>query len=243
MRMPAMLRTIAPPLLILIVAATAGCSRAGGVDIWEAIASDNAAAIAKYAEAGGDLDIKGWGGGTALWEALQQEKPNSYEALLKHGASPNVLMRGKRVITHWAAMKEDPRWLRLALEHGADPNLVNTGRGRPLEGHPLRFAISNGTLETVKLLVEHGADINKPFIYDSYPLASAGAQTKFDIVLYFLDQGADYKIAKCQGIPFLDQFRVHYENKEEWFILKEDRDKIDEIHSWFETRGIDIGAG
>lgn len=173
---------IAPTTMILIGLSTAGCPQAGGVDIWEAIASDDAEAIAKYAEAGGNLDIQGWGGGTALWEALQQEKPGSYEALLKHGASPDVLMRGKRVVTHWAAMKEDPRWLRLALQHGADPNLVNTGRGRPGEGPPLKFAISQGTLETVKLLVEHGADIHKPFIYNCDPLASAMSQNKFDII-------------------------------------------------------------
>lgn len=36
---------------------------------------------------------------------------------------------------------------------------------------------------------------------------------------------------------------MRYEIKETTFRLKEDRDKLDEIHSWFKSRGIDIGEG
>jgi hypothetical protein len=121
--------------------------------------------------------VQNFGGSTPLWVALTEKNRDSYEALLEYGADPNVIMSGRRVVTHWAASEEDPWWLRLALEHGADPNLVNVGRGRPSEGTPLHFALGKRSqlthedairgdgkfLDNVKLPVEHGADIDKPW--------------------------------------------------------------------------------
>src|SRR3972149_117212 len=81
-----------------------GCSStAGGVDIWKAVQANDAAAIEKFAIAGGDVNVRDFGGSTPLWIALKERKRDSYEALLKNGADPNVIMSGKRVVTHWAA--------------------------------------------------------------------------------------------------------------------------------------------
>jgi len=233
-------RTIAGMLLGLTIM---GCSHiSGGVDVWEAVERNDGVAIRKYKDSGGDVNVLGWDGSTPLWTALEHKKRYSYEALLECGADPNIIMRGKRVVTHWAAMEEDSWWLRLALEHGADPNLVNVGRGRPLEVSPLEAAISSkGNLENVELLVERGADINKPDKYNRYPLASAASQTNFNVVLYLLDQGADYKIAECGGIKFLEDIRDKYENKDVWYRLPEDRERLAEIYSWLKSRGVDFG--
>ena len=239
-----MFRSISAALAGLLLLMT-GCSRTGGgVGIWDAVQRGDIATIQAFAAAGGDLNVRNWGGSTPLWVALTEENRDSYEALLKYGADPNVIMSGKRVVTHWAAMKHDPWWLRLALEHGADPNLVNVGRGRPSEGTPLKAAISNGTLENVKLLVEHGADVNKPDRYNCYPIADAAAQNKFEVVLYLLDAGADYRVAECSGIGFLADIRVKagYREKEElMFRLEENRKRFDAVRAWLEKRGIDLG--
>jgi len=231
-------RTILGILFGLVIA---GCGHiARGVDIWKAVERNDIPAIRKYGAAGGDVNILGWDGSTPLWTALEGEKRYSYEALLDCGADPNIILRGKRVVTHWAAMEEDPWWLRLALEHGADPNLVNVGHGSPLEGPPLRAAIGlRGTLENVKLLVEHGADINKPYPDGCYPLSSALVQNKWEVVLYLLDRGADYTLAECGSIKFLEEFRGLYQRKEV-FLIKGDREKLDEIRAWLESRGIDV---
>jgi hypothetical protein len=134
-----MLRAIVGTLIGLSVT---GCGHtSGGVDIWQALEQDDAAAIRKYQASDGNLNVRSWGGSTPLWTALEGEKRVSYEALLECGTDPNIIMRGRRVVTHWAAIEKDPWWLRLALEHGADPNLVNVGHGRPSERPPLSFAI------------------------------------------------------------------------------------------------------
>ena len=240
-----MIRAIIGALIGLMMT---GCSHsAGGVDIWDAVEQNDGFAIRKFKTAGGDVNVLGWDGSTPLWTALEHKKRYSYEALLDCGADPNVIMRGKRVVTHWAAMEEDPWWLRLALEHGAKPNLVNIGYGRPMEGPPLEAAISKGTIESVKLLLEYGAHINKPFSdgpHPSYPLAVAAQSTKFDIVLYLLEQGADYEKAESAlGESFLEHFRKQYENRDEWYNLRDDRTKIDEIYAYLKAKGVKFGEG
>lgn len=235
-----MLRAIVGTLIGLSVT---GCGRtSGGVDIWQAVEQDDVDAIRNYQVSGGNLNVRSWGGSTPLWTALEGKNRSSYEVLLECGADPNVIMSGGRVVMHWAAIEQDPWWLRLALEHGADLNPVNVGRGRPFEGTPMSFAISDkGTLENVKLLVEHGADINKPLRHNCYPLASALSQNKWDVVLYLLDRGADYARAEC-GEQFLKHFRELYEMRHQGvFRLKEDRDKLDEIHAWLKAKGVDLG--
>jgi len=238
-----MLRTIVGILLGLTIM---GCSHiAGGVDVWEAVERNDGAAIRKFKAAGGDVNLLGWDGSTPLWTALERKKRYSYEALLECGADPNIILSGKRVVTHWAAIEEDPWWLRLALEHGADPNLVNVGRGRPNEGPPLSFAISlRGTLENVKLLVEHGADINKPLpcgLDKCHPLKSALSQNQLDVVLYLLNQGANYKAAECPGITFLEGVRDKHKDRDRWRKIPEEYEKLDEIYSWLKSRGVDFG--
>jgi uncharacterized protein len=249
------------PTLALLVGLSltmTGCGQAGGVDIWGAVARGDVLAIQRFASAGGDLNVRGSGGSTPLWAALTDKNRDSYEALLKYGADPNVIMSGRRVVTHWAAAEEDPWWLRLALEHGADPNLVNVGRGRPIEGTPLKFALGKRSqltlddhirgdvkfLHNVKLLVEHGADIDKPDRYNSYPLADAAAYNDFESVLYLLEAGADYALAECGGIKFLA--RVHQvsewrEKEEPPFQHEVYCKKFDAVRAWLEERGVDVG--
>lgn len=227
----------------------AGCSSgvSGGVDIWQAIEQDDSAAIAIYAASGGDVDVLNGDGSTPLWVAFDKEHRESYEALLEYGADPNIVMSGKRVVTHWAAMREDSWWLSLALAHGADPDLVNVGWGRPSEGTPLHFTLGNGVirdtagaLRNVELLVSSGADVNKTDRYGCDPLAIAGAQNKFRIALYLLNHGADFRRSKRKGVTFLENIRIKCENRDRWFLLKEDREGLDAVREWLEARGVEI---
>jgi ankyrin repeat protein len=248
-----MFRTTLAMLLGVSLTMTGCGGSAGGVDIWDAVTRGDGSAIQRFASAGGDLNVRDSGGSTPLWVALKEKNRDSYEALLKYGADPNVIMRGRRVVTHWAAIEEDPWWLRLALEHGADPNLVNVGRGRPSEGTPLKFALSKRgwlTLEdhirgdtrflaNVKLLVEHGADIDKPDRYNCYPLA----QADFESVLYLLEAGADYKLAECKGISFLASIRQiceRREKEEDMFRHEVYRKQFDAVRAWLEQHGVDV---
>jgi uncharacterized protein len=219
----------------------------GGVNIFDAVENNDPKNITLFAKSGGDLNVKNFKGYTPLWIALSEKKKASYEALLKNGADPNVIMSRKRVVTHWAALNnEDSRWLKLALENGADPNLINVGNGRTSDGTPLEYAITSSNIrenpvaaENVKLLVEHGAKINNPERNFTHPLSLAAGQNDFKIVLYLLEQGADYNRSEYGGQKFLSVIRYAIGMKED-FLIKERRDDLDAVIKWMEAHNIDI---
>ncbi len=222
-------------MILGLTAILIGCGdTAGGVDVWEAVDQDNPAAIKTYSEAGGNLNVRKFDGSTPLFLALTEKKQDAYKALLEHGADPNIIMSGQRVVTHWAATEEDSIWLRLALEHGADPNLLNVGRGRPHEGTPLHYAMGNGPLENVKLLVNHGADINKPNRLNCSPITQATNQNDFDVVLYLLNQGADFKGARCGGRTFTEILDEKRSIKNKYFQREDVSAQLDAIQAWLD---------
>ncbi|XP_076820079.1 protein fem-1 homolog B-like [Clavelina lepadiformis] len=60
---------------------------------------------------------------------------------------------------------------------------------------PLWCASANGYLEIVKLLVTHGADLNKTTTTNSTPLRAACFHGKLSIVMYLMEHGADPNIS------------------------------------------------
>ncbi|TWU13762.1 Ankyrin repeats (3 copies) [Symmachiella macrocystis] len=212
-----------------------GCGgSAGGVNVWDAVEQNDAAAIRTYSNAGGDLDIRSFGGETPLFLALSLKHFESYKALLECGAGPNVIMSKQRVVTHWAAIEEDPKWLKLALEHGANPDLVNIGSGPPNKGTPFHFAISSSHIDNIKLLIEYGADINKPDRLDCPPVTVATLQNDFEVVLLLLESGADYKSARCGGRTFQEIMDERKLIKGKYFDRPEVQDQLRAIETWLE---------
>ena len=171
--------------------------RGSSMTIWEAVERENLDAIRAYVRNGGDLDVGARRlGKTPLLYALVLQKRESYRTLLELGADPNTMCRGggeimlpNSSVVHHAALEEDPFWLRAALESGGDPNRMNGAKGLQ-RGRPLRFAIMEEHLENVRLLCEHGADVNAPI--DELGLSALYlACGSFEIVFYLLSQGAD----------------------------------------------------
>jgi ankyrin repeat protein len=192
-------------VLVVILAAmmTIGCGyhgliRGGSMSIWEAVEREDLDAIQAYVERGGNLEVGATRRGkTPLLHALILKKPNSYSKLLALGANPNTLCRGGGAIQppnssvmHHAALEEDPFWLRAALESGGDPNQMNGGKGQQ-NGTPLQFAIMKQRIENVKLLCEHGTDLDAPI--DHYGRTALYlACGSFEIVYCLLEHGADF---------------------------------------------------
>lgn len=218
------------PAMIFIT----GCGgSAGGINVWDAVEQNDAAGIKTYSNAGGDLDIRNFGGETPLFLALTLKHFESYKALLVCGADPNVIMSKQRVVTHWAAMEDDPKWLKLALEHEANPNLVNIGSGPPNEGTPLHFAIGRH-IDNIKLLIQYGADINKPDYLDCPPITQAAMQNEFEVVILLLESGADYKRARCGGRTFQEIMDERKLIKSKYFDRPEVQQQLRTIDTWLE---------
>ena len=80
-----------------------------------------------------------------------------------------------------------------------DPNLLNSTS--PDGFSPLGLASFFGQLETVKFLVEQGADVKQPSGNDwkVQPLHSAVASRSLEIVTYLLEQGAEVNAQQQHG--------------------------------------------
>lgn len=145
-------------------------------------------------------------GNTLLMMAILNSQYESVKILLRLGADPNLanMYRGTTAMIE-AADNENPEYIKLLLKYKGNPSAIETAPvkdGDMVRKTALNSAISftqGSSLAKVKLLAEAGADINyfnngNP-AYTNLPLGEAFMQDKMEIVLYLLEQGADYKRA------------------------------------------------
>ena len=133
--------------------------------------------------------------------------------LLDAGANPNALVNNTprarmragspRIVFATplmrAAFSGDPELVKLLLSHGADPTIVSKdGETMVSAAAGLGFiqGYSKGKppaerLETVKLFVELGADVNAADDYGITPLMVAGNMGDVSIIQFLIDHGAD----------------------------------------------------
>jgi cytochrome c len=88
-------------------------------------------------------------------------------------------------VIHDAAQKGDVAAIVAALDAGVN---VNESDGTAT---PLFYAISRRHFEAAKLLIERGADVNKPSALGALPLAPAAGQGKIEFIKLLLDHGAN----------------------------------------------------
>lgn len=203
--------------MVLAIAGIAGCGSGGaggsngGMDIWKAVENEDVAYIEAYASQGKNLEVgKTLRGTTPLLYALKLKKRKSYETLLDVGAGLHTQCRGGDVPLHMAAREHDPYWLTLALEHGGDPNWMNQSEGLR-QGTPMYYAISGDeqeNVENVKLLLDHGADIDATINRrGDTALAHACKTREFETVYLLLERGADYNTPGREENSFIFAIR------------------------------------
>lgn len=88
--------------------------------------------------------------------AVRSRRYLTAEVLLRHGLDPNSHDSNGTALWH-AILTDRADTCRLLLDYKADPN-ADTDNSAP----PLVLAMQNGKMEIIKMLVEKGADIEKP---------------------------------------------------------------------------------
>ena len=112
------------------------------------------------------------------------------ERLLQLGANPNFKMESDMSATWLAAESSDPQWLPMMQAHGGDPNIKSASGFETV----LSAAIEQNRMQNVKLLLEHGADVNEHYAGNNTAATDAAALAKFDVVEMLLRHGYNYNL-------------------------------------------------
>ena len=180
--------------------------RAGPMrEIAEAIRRNDAATVASLVKQV-DVNQTGFSGMTLLMLATRQlrETPTRHEVLqplLAAGADPNAGAEYELPlsIAIQVSGKAGTEPVKLLLDAGANPNLAT-----PF-GTPVYFMATgvSSTIETLALLLDHGADVNAMGPKDETALFSAAMTRNWKAALLLLERGADWKRGRSvNGLTF-----------------------------------------
>jgi len=183
----------------------------------------NPAVVKALLEADADPNLALWSGETPLMTAARTGVTEVVQLLLEHGAEINTQepRRGQTALM-WAISFRNPETAKILIEKGADLNLktrklqesgytpmVLEGYAGNVEGTPqggynaLMFAARVGDLETTRLLLGRGVDINESSEEEGPALVIASAGGYEELAVYLLEQGADPKSADINGMTSL----------------------------------------
>ncbi len=135
---------------------------------------------------------------TALMVAVRENHPQVVKLLLELGADVNAKTR-VGVTPPFILPNSVPGFGHgVGIVRGGSPD---RGRRAPIPGGltPLQYAARDGRLETVKMLLASGADINAVEANDITPLITAITNNHPDVATYLIEQGADVNKADWYG--------------------------------------------
>jgi ankyrin repeat protein len=165
-----------------------------------------------------------WSGETALMNAAKTGVTEIVALLLDNGADINARepRRGQSALM-WAISFGHGDTARVLIERGADVSartiklvenesytpMLMRGYGGNVEGiaqggyTPLMFAAREGDMATVRLLLDHGAEINDVSVEDGPALIIATAEGYEKIAMVLLESGANPNIPDANGMTAL----------------------------------------
>jgi uncharacterized protein len=125
-------------------------------------------------------------GADAAVDSLLREDPALVNAWAPDGHTPLGL----------AAFFATDSTVRLLIERGA---AVHAAARNPMHVQPLHAAIAAGHVDTARVLLEHGADVNARQQAGYTPLMGAAAAGEADLVDLLLGRGADVSAVSDDG--------------------------------------------
>jgi len=135
---------------------------------------------------------------TPLMVAVRENHPQVVRLMVELGANVNARTR-VGITPPFILPNSVPGFGHgVGIVRGGSPD---RGRRAPTPGglSPLQYAARDGRLETVKVLLASGADINQVEANDISPLITAITNNHPDVATYLIEQGADIKKVDWYG--------------------------------------------
>jgi len=212
-------------LLIRAGAKVSAANRDGATPLQLAALNGNAAMIEKLVKAGADPNAPlSASGDTALMLAARTGTTDAIKVLVETGANVNAKESWGGTTPLMSAVAERrPAAVRMLIERGADvgarSNFVAAANGRGFEGRtpsaprpgqaveefasgwltPLMFAAREGDLESARLLVTAGADVNAIAADGKDALGLAVFNGNYELASFLVDNKSKVNQADTQG--------------------------------------------
>jgi len=203
-------------LLIRAGANVKAANRYGATPISEAVTAGSATMVEALLKAGADAKtLTTADGETVLMTAARAGNLDVVRLLVERGADVNAREKYKgQTALMWAAAERHPAVVKLLLDRGADwkvrsfdretkiPKLSAASSITPIPrgGFPaLAFAAREGDIETARIMLDAGVDINYGDVDNTTALVVSIMNKQYTFAKFLLDRGADVNIAGSYG--------------------------------------------
>ena len=203
-------------LLLKAGATPSATNRFGASPLSEAALSGNAELLKLLLDAGADAKaLATLDGETVLMSAARSGNIDSVRMLLDRGADVNAREKYKgQTALMWAAAERHAPIVKLLLERGADwkirsfdretrpPRLSAASSISPIPRGgftALMFAAREGDLESARVMLDAGVDINHGDVDKVSPLVAALMNKQYTLAKFLIERGADVNIVDAGG--------------------------------------------
>lgn len=220
--------------------------------LWNASLNGSAEMVETLLDAGAEPNLTLLGGESILMTAARTGEPEVVEMLLEAGADPDAAGARGQTALMWAAGQQHPEAVRILIEHGADVHARSDSWSQvmaiPPHSEPanqqavphggntaLLFAARVGALESAKLLVAAGSDLDATDAWGLSPTVYAAHSGFREVAEFLLEAGADPDVAGA-GFSALHLAILRRDDNLVRVLLEHGADANAPIENWTPTR-------
>ena len=239
-------------LLLRAGAAVNAANDLGATPLWAASQNGSEAMVRRLLAAGADPNAALLAGETPVMVAARAGKPRVVERLIAAGANVNVRASRGQTALMWAVAQKHADVVAILLAHGADMHAKSDVQSQMMAVPPhgylpynrmiasggetaLMFAARVGDVESARLLVAHGANVNDADAWGVSAVTLAAHSQFADLVEFLLDAKADPNRAP-NGFTALHEAIMHRDERMAAALLAHGADPNTRLTTWTPMR-------